>query len=281
MIFDFVKMHGLGNDFVIIDARAHADQASRLTAAQIRLIADRKRGLGCDQLIILRKAKDEAADVFMSIINADGSEVEACGNASRCVAFLIHQPQKQSEIKIEIIAGVLTADVTDQNRITIDMGKIKTAWQEIPLAKEVDCKALPIHNPYGARAPLAINIGNPHVVFFVDDVMAVPLADFGREMEHHHLFPQKVNVSIAQSHGADHFRHRVWERGVGITMACGTAGCAVTAAAVITGQAGPRVKISLDGGDLMFDYLENGHMLMTGGVTMVARGQFDESFLKE
>ena len=277
MIFNFKKMHGLGNDFVIIDNRA--DNLT-LNCEQIRLIADRKLGLGCDQLIVLAKPKDAGADIFMSIINADGSEVEACGNASRCVAYLMQKEKNISHVKIETVAGILAAEVIDQNQITIDMGKIKMEWQDIPLSQAVDCTHLPIPNPYGILPPLAVNIGNPHVVFFVKDILAVPLAEFGPMIEHHPLFPKKVNVSIAEVQSKNHIRHRVWERGVGITNACGTAGCAVTAAAVVTAQTERKVRVSLDGGDLVFAYLENGHMLMTGGVVLVASGQSDESFLK-
>ena len=266
----FIKMHGLGNDFAIFDER---QGDNRLGTGQIRQLSDRRLGIGCDQLIVMEPSQKAA--VFMRIYNSDGSQSEACGNATRCVGRLIMDETHADSTTIETLAGVLTVTRQGPADITVDMGRIKTRWQDIPLAEDVDTLRLPI-SLAGLSEPTAINIGNPHAVFFVEDVAAVDIARIGPQIENHPLFPSRTNVEFAQVISSAHLRMRVWERGVGITKACGSGACAVAAAAICRGPADRRVTVTLDGGDLEIYWREDDeHILMTGPAVESFRGEVE------
>ena len=261
----FRKMNGLGNDFVVLDARV---RALPLTADALRAIADRKEGIGCDQIIALEPSQH--ADVFMRIWNADGGEVGACGNAARCVAALVAKEQEREGVSIETESAVLGATVNRDGSVTIDMGEPRFAWNEIPLAepfhdtRRIELQLGRIDDPV-LHSPAVVNVGNPHALFFVDDVAAHDLAKFGPMLEHHPLFPERANISLVQVLAPDHLKVRTWERGAGLTRACGTAACAATVAAARRGLSGRKVKVSLPGGDLLIEWREgDGHILMTG-----------------
>lgn len=269
----FVKMHGLGNDFVIFDGRA---DGLTLTKEQIRHIANRRTGIGCDQLIVLERPKTSTkAMTFMRIYNIDGSEAEGCGNATRCVASLLKAESGQDNLCIETLAGELFATALDNGLYTIDMGAAKLVWQDIPLSAENDTNMVDF-NMDMLKTPVAVNVGNPHVVFFVDSVDAIPLSDVGPKVETAPLFPKKINVEIAQVLARDKVRMRVWERGSGITQACGTAACATIVAGVRRNLTDRKAEIVLDGGSLFLEWRESdGHVLMTGPVAEVFRAEID------
>ncbi|NRD89316.1 diaminopimelate epimerase [Sphingopyxis sp. BSNA05] len=260
----FHKMHGLGNDFVIIDAR---EEELTLSGAQVTAIADRRSGMGCDQLIILRPS--DKADVEMQIFNADGSEVEACGNASRCVAKLIG-----AETRIETAGGIIVGSATEDGAI-VDMGKPRFEWQSIPLAYAMDTLAMPL-GWEDLQNPAAVNVGNPHVIFFVDDSEIVELDRLGPMIEVDPLFPDKVNVNVA--HIVDGTIHlRVWERGVGLTRACGTGACATAVAAIRRGLVSSPVQVDLPGGSLVISWEDGKTIQMQGPTTYVFAGEADWS----
>jgi len=252
----FHKMHGLGNDFVILDAR---DGAVAMDEARARAIADRRTGVGCDQVILLEPSG--VADLRMRIWNADGGEVEACGNATRCVVLL-----EGGKATIETRGGILTGDADG-----IDMGKPRFGWEEIPLAYAMDTAAMPV-GWEDLEEPGAVNVGNPHVVFFVRDADAVDLARLGPLIEHDPLFPERVNVNVASFEG-DAIRLRVWERGAGLTPACGTGACATAVAAIRGRQAEGPVEIRLPGGPLVIDWAPGGTIRMSGPATHVFSGE--------
>ena len=259
---EFHKMHGLGNDFVIIDARACPME---MPPARARAIADRKIGIGCDQLILLHTSK--VADVAMRIFNADGSEVEACGNASRCVVALLKRDLK-IETKGRIISGQLSG-----NDVTVSMGEAKFDWQDIPLAFAMDSGALPLAWEE-LESPMAVNMGNPHAVFFVHDTDAVDLARLGPIIEHDAAFPERVNVNVASVDG-NAIRLNVWERGAGLTGACGTGACATAVAAIRQGKASSPVIVHQPGGSLTIAWAPGQPVIMTGSATYVFSGQAD------
>jgi diaminopimelate epimerase len=264
----FTKMHGLGNDFVIIDARA---RPVKLDAARARALADRHTGVGCDQVIVIEPARDAAADAFMRIHNADGAEVGACGNATRCVAAILAGATAGATARIETLAGILEAEIHDADTVTIDMGEPGLDWRDIPLARAQDTLRLDV-----AAGPLdgpaAVDMGNPHAVFFVDDAEAIDLAALGPGLEHHEMFPERANIGVAQILADDRLRLRVWERGAGITMACGTNACAAVVAAHRRGLAGRSAEVMLDGGPLAIEWRADGHVLMTGPVAVSFSG---------
>ncbi|MDP6603496.1 MAG: diaminopimelate epimerase [Rhodospirillales bacterium] len=269
----FSKMHGLGNDFVVFDGRR---RAVRLETDQVRAVANRRTGVGCDQLIILEPARNVAADVFIRIYNADGGEVFACGNAARCVAALIMDERRADEAVIETAHDLLRARRAEGGMIAVDMGPVRTAWNEIPLAEPRDTLHLGI--ALGALAdPVAVNVGNPHAVFFVDDAEAVDLGPLGSVLECHELFPERTNVEAAAVLSPSTLRVRVWERGVGITPACGSGACAALVAANLRGLAASAGEVILDGGTLGIERLDDGHVLMTGPVAAVFSGTLDPS----
>ena len=261
----FRKMNGLGNDFVVLDARP---RALPLCPDAVRAIADRKEGIGCDQIIALEPSQH--ADVFMRIWNADGGEVGACGNAARCVAGLVAAERGQSKVSIETESGVLGAVVNEDGSVTIDMGAPRFGWDEIPLAepfhdtRRIELQLGPIDDPV-LHTPSVVNVGNPHCLFFVEDVEAHDLKRFGPMLEHHPLFPERANISLVQVLARDAIKVRTWERGAGLTRACGTAACAAAAAAARRELTGRKVKVTLPGGDLVIEWRErDGHILMTG-----------------
>ena len=260
----FLKMNGLGNDFVVVEARS-APFAPSL--AEARAIADRADGIGCDQIIAIEPS--DKVDAFMRIWNADGAEVDACGNASRCVGWLLMQAAGREDATIETNAGVLQVSNGEAGQITVDMGPPGLDWQDIPLAEEMDTKGIelqvgPIDDPI-LHTPGAVSMGNPHVVFFVADAEAAPVEQVGPMIEHHLLFPERTNVGFAQVKGADRIRLRVWERGAGLTKACGTGACAAVVAANRRGLCSTKATVELDGGELVIDWRQSdGHVLMTG-----------------
>jgi diaminopimelate epimerase len=268
----FRKMNGLGNDFVVLDARARALQ---LTPEHARRISDRAHGIGCDQVIVLEPSS--TADVFMRIFNADGSQVGACGNATRCVAWLLAQESGRRQVTVETNAGLLRAEVESPEHVTIDMGVPRFAWDEIPLAEPfhdttgIELQIGPIDAPV-LHSPSVVNVGNPHAIFWVDDVDAHDLARFGPLLENHPIFPERANISLAQVTSRDRLKLRTWERGAGLTRACGTAACAAAVAAARKNLTGRRVRVELPGGSLLIDWTADGHILMCGPTELELEG---------
>ncbi len=256
----FHKMHGLGNDFVIIDCRtAPVD----MTPAKARAIADRRTGIGCDQLILINPST--IADIAMQIYNNDGSEVESCGNASRCVVALLGY-----DCRIETAGGIIEGHLAE-NGVTIDMGQPRFEWQDIPLAFAMDAGAMPMAWEE-LSAPMAVNVGNPHAVFFVEDANAVDLERLGPIIEHDAAFPERINVNVA-SIKEDGIHLRVWERGVGLTRACGTGACATAIAAIKQNRIASPAKVHLPGGTLSIAWEAGGPVIMTGGTNYVFSGE--------
>jgi diaminopimelate epimerase len=260
MHFAFHKMHGLGNDFVVIDARA---QDVAMTPARARAIADRQTGIGCDQLILIESS--DQADIRMRIFNPDGSEVEQCGNALRCVA------QLTGAERIETAGGLVEAEPGSAG-ITVDMGAPRFGWDEIPLAYAIDTASLPVAWD-GLEQGMAVNVGNPHVIFFVPELDAADIERLGPEIERDALFPERVNVNVAEVTGPSALRLRVWERGAGLTRACGTGACATAVAAIRRGLVQSPVTVSLPGGKLSIDWAPGGTIRMTGPATHVFAGE--------
>jgi diaminopimelate epimerase len=264
----FRKMNGLGNDFVVLDARA---RPLAIDEAKARAIADRTTGIGCDQLIVLEPSK--TADVRMRIWNNEGGEVESCGNASRCIADLIFEEKHQTRATIDTLGGFLEAEKAGDRLVTIDNGVPRFGWKDIPLSEEfrdtrhIELQVGPIDAPL-IHSPSVVNVGNPHCIFWVNDLDIVDLAKVGPMLEYHPLFPQRANITLAMVHAKDHVSIKVWERGAGLTRACGTAACAVMAAGARIKLIGRKCRVSLPGGDLMMEWRESDdHILMTGPVT--------------
>lgn len=265
----FYKMNGLGNAFAVFDARARG--ALPLTNAQAQAIADPRTGAGCDQVIAMEPSI--RGDVYMRIWNADGSEVAACGNAARCIGWLLCEETGAETVKIETRGGLLTAHRRGRNEVCVDMGSPLLRWEEIPLAermdtRKIDVKVGPIDDPI-LHGPGAVNLGNPHCVFFVDDVSSVAIEKIGPMVENHPMFPERANVGFAEVRRRDNIRLRVWERGAGLTLACGTGACAALVAAHRRGLADRYAKLSLDGGDLLIEWRDtDDHVLQTGPVEL-------------
>ncbi|MCW2381896.1 MULTISPECIES: diaminopimelate epimerase [unclassified Sphingobium] len=262
-LLSFAKMHGLGNDFVVIDAR---ERPVVMTEQLARAIADRRTGVGCDQLIVV--GASERADVSMRIFNQDGSEVDACGNATRCVPLFVGR-----DVTIETNAGLLEAH-RQGDLVSVDMGEARTDWEQVPLAYAMDTLTMPVSWD-DLPAPSAVSIGNPHVVFFADALDDVDMARLGPLIEHDPLFPARVNVNFAQMLAPDHIRLVVWERGAGFTQACGTGACATAVSALRRRIAQGPVRVSLPGGDLLIDWAPGGHISMTGPAAHVFDGTLD------
>lgn len=268
----FVKMHGLGNDFVVVDARAGAPE---VTPDLARALADRRFGVGCDQVIVLEPSGEAGADLFMRIRNPDGTEAEACGNATRCVADLVGRETGRETIRIATRRGGLTATRTAAGTIAVDMGPPSLDWHDIPLAHAMDTARLDFEIE-GHAGPVAVSMGNPHVVFFVDDPDAVPLSRLGPLIERDALFPARTNVEFAAVRADGSIRLRVWERGAGPTLACGSGACATLVAAHRRGLTGRRARVELPGGALDIDWrAADGHVIMTGPAARVFAGQYD------
>lgn len=269
----FVKMHGLGNDFAIFDGRG---APLAVPAETIRALGDRRTGIGFDQMVIIDPPKSAGSDAYLKIYNADGSEVGACGNATRCIARLLMEETGKPSVILETKAGRLEG-MQAGDGVTVDMGKVYLEWKEIPLSHQEDTISLSVEEGV-LRHPVAVNVGNPHAVFFVqhNDIEKVPLERLGPRVENHPLFPEKVNVEIAHVIDPENIRMRVWERGVGITQACGTGACAVAVAGVRRGLTRRKVKVVLDGGALEIEWRESdSHVLMTGAVAEVYRGEVE------
>lgn len=272
MIADFVKMHGCGNDFVVFDERA---TALGITPARAAALADRRQGIGCDQLIIIEKAPAGSnADAFMRIRNPDGAEAGACGNATRCVAATLARETGRRHQVIRTVAGNLPADLLDDGLVTVDMGAARLDWTDVPLARRMDTLHLDL--TLGPLAdPAACSMGNPHATFFVEDVGALALETLGPALERDPLFPERANIGFAEVAGADRMRLRVWERGAGLTLACGSGACAAVVNAHRRGMVARRVIVAMDGGELEIAWREDGHVLMTGPVATSFTGRVD------
>ena len=269
----FLKMHGAGNDFVVLDARAHPLDLAPAAAARI---ADRHRGVGCDQIILIEP--DDSAAAFMRILNADGSESGACGNATRCVAALLAAETGARRLVIRTNAGLLPADIKGPTLVEVDMGAPKLGWEDIPLAEPADTLSLrlalgPVQNP------AACSMGNPHATFFVDDLTHLQIETIGPKLEHARLFPERANIGFARIDAPDRIRLRVWERGAGLTLACGSGACAALVNAHRRGLAARRAEIEMDGGTLTLTWRDDGHVLMEGPVALVFEGELDAAML--
>ncbi len=266
----FRKMHGLGNDFVVLDARA---RDLGITPTRAAALADRRTGIGCDQLIVL-EPPSPGADVFMRIRNPDGSEAGACGNATRCVASLVAAEAHRPRVVVRTIAGDLPTEAGPDGLWTADMGPARLDWQDVPLAEPCDTLHVPL--ALGPLAdPAACSMGNPHATFFVPDLDAVDIASLGPALEHHPLFPQRANIGFVQVLRPDHLRLVVWERGAGLTLACGSGACAALVNAARRGLSARRATVTLPGGDLVIEWRDDGHVLMTGPVATAFTGELD------
>lgn len=270
-LFPFMKMHGLGNDFVVVDARA---QPLAITESMARALADRHRGVGFDQLAVITKdTAVDASDAHLTFYNSDGSTSAACGNATRCIARYLMDSRGKQSLALSTDHGTLQAQDMGHGETSINMGPPQLDWRDIPLAYDVDTLNLPIDG-----APAATGMGNPHCTFFVDDVASIDLEAQGALIEHHPLYPERTNVQFAQIIGPDHIRMRVWERGVGVTLASGSSSCATAVAAARRGLTGRKVRIDLDGGTLKVDWRDDG-VWMTGPTMHVFSGTFTQAFL--
>jgi diaminopimelate epimerase len=264
----FIKMHGLGNDFVIIDSR---NNSYLINDETIKLISNRRFGIGCDQVIEMKDS--ETADIFMKIYNSDGSEAEACGNASRCVAGILFASSPKKKISIETISGIINAESEVNGNIKVDMGKPKFLWNEIPLnenIKEINFEQFSLKNG------LTVNIGNPHIVFFVEDLNNININEIGPYIETDKLFPQRINIEICQIINKNKIKALIWERGAGKTLACGSGACAVLVAAYKNGLSNETAEILLDGGSLNISWNinTNKHVIMSGPVSVSFLGDF-------
>ena len=267
----FLKMHGLGNDFAVFDARK---QPLVLDAPTARLIGNRRRGIGCDQIIVIEPS--DQADAFMRIRNADGDEVEICGNAARCVARLLLDETGQSAVTLMTLAGPLSCRDAGNGAVTVDMGTPELIWDRIPLARPVDTNLFVLNVDGESHQCSAVSMGNPHCVLFVPDAEAAPVATLGPRIETHPMFPRRTNVEFVSVKDRSHLRMRVWERGAGITEACGSGTCATVVAAHRRGLTDDKVEVTLDGGILAIE-LKDGHVFMTGAATIAYAGTFELS----
>lgn len=264
MRIEFTKMHGLGNDFIVLDARTRA--LPPIDSAFAAALADRHTGIGCDQLILLEPSA--RGDFRMRIFNADGSEVEACGNATRAVGLLHGEPAR-----IETLAGLVHATPSESG-ISVEMGKPRFDWESIPLAYAMDTHSMPV-GWEELSSPIAVNVGNPHVIFFVEDPYAVAMDRLGPLIESDPLFPERINVNVAAVTARDAITLRVWERGAGLTRACGTGACATAIGAMKRGLVDRRVTVTLPGGPLLIEWREDDEIVMSGPATEAFRGSFD------
>jgi diaminopimelate epimerase len=263
----FLKMHGLGNDFVVLDART---EARPLPAETIRWVGDRHRGVGFDQMITLEPSAD--ADVFFRFHNSDGTEAGACGNGTRCAASLILNETGRSRIAIRTIAGLLGAERLPDGTVRVDMGPPRLGWAEVPLAREMDTVHVPMAAD-GVSDAACCSMGNPHANFFVDDLDALDVFRIGPELEHHPLLPERANIGFVQVLARDHLKLVVWERGAGYTLACGSGACAALVNARRRGLVEARCTVTLPGGDLVIEQRADGHVLMSGPVATSFRGE--------
>jgi diaminopimelate epimerase len=273
----FLKMNGLGNDFVVVEARSVPFDP---TPAEVRAIADRAAGVGCDQLVANEpptpEQKDAGVDARVRFWNADGEEVSACGNATRCVGWLLMQSGGKDEVVLETKAGRLYAVRAGERLVSVDMGEPRLDWAQIPLAQAQDTRALEVKlydHPALETAPGCVSMGNPHVVFFVPDLETAPVAEAGPVIEKHPLFPEQVNVGFAEVKDRSRIRLRVWERGAGLTRACGTGACAALVAAARRDLVDRSATLELDGGELFIEWREDGRVIMTGPAAVDFAGE--------
>ncbi len=278
----FEKMHGLGNDFVIIDQRKSPMQllGHEQREELVQQIANRKTGVGCDQLIVMRPSS--RADVYMQIYNADGSEVAACGNATRCVGWLLMREKRGEHVLVETESGFLSAQLAGKELISVNLGLPGLGWEDIPLSRQEDTLHLSLKKDQ-FRDPVGVSMGNPHMVFFVEDVGKVPLRAVGSELEHDPLYPERANVNFVQVDNRVHVTLRTWERGAGETLACGTGACATVVAARRRGLVEPEVTVLMPGGELTIRWEgsegdPNHDVWMTGPVAHSFSGELDERF---
>jgi diaminopimelate epimerase len=267
----FLKMNGLGNDFVVVEARTEPFSP---TADQVRAIASRDGGVGCDQLIAIEPG--EGADARVRFWNSDGEEIAACGNGTRCVGWLLMQASGKDQATIETKAGLLRASRAGERLVSVDMGEPGLDWREIPLASDHDTRALDValyDHPALTGPPAAVSMGNPHVVFFVADLDAVPVREAGPAIERHPLFPEHVNVGFAQVIDRHRLRLRVWERGAGLTQACGTGACAALVAAARRDLTDRTATVEVDGGELLIEWRADNHVVMTGPAAVDFAGE--------
>ena len=278
MLATFTKMHGCGNDFVVLDERT---APLGLTLARAAAIADRRTGIGCDQFIVIEPAPAGShAAAFMRIRNPDGQEAGACGNATRCVADLLHSQTGVSEVVVETVAGPLTATILADGRVRVDMGRPRLEWQDVPLAAATDTLHLDlVLGP--VSDPACLSMGNPHATFFVPDLAALDVAALGPALEHDAMFPQRANIGFVQVLARDCIRLRVWERSAGLTLACGSGACAALVNAARRGLTGRAATVVVDGGELFIEWCEDGHVLMTGPVATSFTGTIDLASLPQ
>jgi diaminopimelate epimerase len=272
----FHKMNGLGNEILVVDLRGRREA---MTAAAARDIAQQPN-LAFDQMMVLQEARKPGTEAYIQIFNVDGSEAEACGNGMRCVAWTVAGETGRKALKFETRAGLLDAAVTSIDLITVSMGQPRFGWKDIPLAEAFhDTKAIelqigPIDKPI-LHSPSVVNVGNPHAVFWVEDVAAYDLARIGPMLEHHPLFPQRANISLAHVTSPSSITLRTWERGAGLTKACGSAACAAAVCAVRKSLTQRLVTVTLPGGDLQIEWRADNEILMSGPVEMEHDGVLD------
>jgi diaminopimelate epimerase len=271
----FTKMHGCGNDFVVLDGRRAPIE---LSATQIRRLGDRHRGVGFDQLALI--GQTAGGDAGIRFFNADGGEAGACGNATRCVARLLFDEGATGQLVLVVGDRRLRADLLADERIAVEMGEPGLRWQEIPLAGPCDTLAVPIDEP-GLPHAVAVNMGNPHAVFFVDALEALDVRSLGAKLEHHAIFPERANIGFAQLVGPDVLRLRVFERGAGLTLACGSGACAAMVAGRRRGLVGDRVRLILDGGELECAWSGEGAVTMIGPTAKVFSGTLAPELLDD
>ena len=272
MTIPFRKMHGLGNDFIVFDAR---QRSLALSPAQARALADRHTGIGADTIAILDLPQDGEADIAVRFINADGGEMTTCGNATRCIARLLFAETGRDHVRIATGAGILDA-WNQGDLVAVDMGTPRLDWTQIPVAREIDTLHLPLD-----ADPVGVNMGNPHAVFFVPDAEAADVAGLGSRIEHDPLFPERTNVEFATVQASDRIRMRVWERGVGITQACGSGACATLVAAARRGLTGRKATLALDGGDLVIEWRGDDHDIMTGPAATSFTGEIEDHLVTQ
>lgn len=269
----FLKMHGLGNDFIVLDAR---NNAFSLDAKTIRGLSNRRIGIGCDQLLLIEPSNK--ADAFMRIYNADGGEVGQCGNGTRCIADLMMAEKGTEKVTIETTSGLLYCHRVPGG-VAIDMGEPIFDWRNIPLSEERDTLHLGLK--MGALSdPVALSVGNPHVIFFVEDAESISLATLGPKIETYFLFPERVNVNVAEIRSENEIRLRVWERGTGITQACGTGACATLVAAASRGLTERKASILMDGGKLTVEWNEAGRIILSGPAETSFSGEVELPIVK-
>jgi diaminopimelate epimerase len=276
---DFAKMNGLGNEICVLDARK---DSIPLTSEVISALGNAETGIGFDQIMILQAPKNRLADAFTQIWNADGTQVSACGNGARCVAWYLMRETGQDHIVIETQAGLLGASRAGVSSVSVDMGEPRLEWDQIPMSERMDTMRIelqvgPIDDPI-MHGPGCVSMGNPHVVFLVPDIELAPIKEVGPMIEHHPLFPEGVNVGFAQIMARDHIRLRVWERGAGLTKACGTGACAALVVAARRRLCDRSARVQLDGGDLLIEWrASDNHIIMTGPVEWEADGTIGAS----